>query len=47
MLVAGGSSSARYWTDDLLHPDAPRTMVMPEVAKFTRVCAYDRPGTYA
>ena len=47
VLVAGGSSSARYWTDDLLHPDAPRTMVMPEVAKFTRVCAYDRPGTYA
>src|ERR671912_1630665 len=47
ILVAGGSSSARYWTDDLLHPDAPRTMVMPEVAKFTRVCAYDRPGTYA
>jgi pimeloyl-ACP methyl ester carboxylesterase len=47
VLVAGGSSSARYWTDDLLHPDAPRTMVMPAVAKFTRVCAYDRPGTYA
>ena len=47
VLVAGGSSSARYWTDDLLHPDAPRTMVMPEVAQFTRVCAYDRPGTYA
>jgi pimeloyl-ACP methyl ester carboxylesterase len=47
VLVAGGGSSARYWTDDLLHPDAPRTMVMPEVAKFTRVCAYDRPGTYA
>jgi pimeloyl-ACP methyl ester carboxylesterase len=47
ILVAGGSSSARYWTDDLLHPDAPRTMVMPAVAKFTRVCAYDRPGTYA
>ena len=47
VLVAGGSSSARYWTDDLIHPDAPRTMVMPAVAKFTRVCAYDRPGTYA
>ena len=29
VLVAGGSSSARYWTDDLLHPDAPRTMVLP------------------
>jgi pimeloyl-ACP methyl ester carboxylesterase len=47
VLVAGGRSSARYWTDDLLHLDAPRTMVMPEVAQFTRVCAYDRPGTYA
>jgi pimeloyl-ACP methyl ester carboxylesterase len=46
VLVAGGRSSARYWTDDLLHPEAPRTMVMPEVAKFTRVYAYDRPGTY-
>ncbi len=47
VLVAGGRSSARYWTDDLLHPDAPRTMVMPAVDQFTRVCAYDRPGTYA
>lgn len=47
ILVAGGRSSARYWTDDLLHPDAPRTMVMPQVAETTRVCAYDRPGTYA
>ena len=47
VLVAGGNSSARYWTDDLLHADAPRTMVMPAVAETTRVCAYDRPGTYA
>ena len=47
VLVAGGSSSARYWTDDLLQPDAPRTMVLPAVAATTRVCAYDRPGTYA
>jgi len=47
VVVAGGGSSARYWTDDLLHPDAPRTMVMPQVAQFTRVYAYDRPGTYA
>lgn len=47
VLVAGGSSSARFWTDDLLHPDAPRTMVMPQVAQFARVYAYDRPGTYA
>ena len=47
VLVAGYRASARYWTDDLLHPDAPRTMVMPGVAQFTRVYAYDRPGTYA
>ena len=47
MLVAGCRSSARYWTDDLLHPDAPRKMVLPGVAESTRVCAYDRPGTYA
>ena len=47
VLVAGGGSSARYWSDDLLHPDAPRTMVLPRVAETTRVCAYDRPGTYA
>jgi pimeloyl-ACP methyl ester carboxylesterase len=36
-----------YWTDDLLHPDAPRTMVLSGVAKATRVCASDRPGTTA
>jgi pimeloyl-ACP methyl ester carboxylesterase len=47
VLVAGGRSSARYWTDDLLNPDAPRRMVLPGVAESTRVCAYDRPGTYA
>lgn len=47
VLVAGGSTSARYWTDDLLHPEAPRQMVMPAVAEFAHVYAYDRPGTYA
>jgi pimeloyl-ACP methyl ester carboxylesterase len=47
VLVAGGRSSARSWSDDLLHPEAPRRMVLPGVAEFTRVCAYDRPGTYA
>ena len=35
MLEAGYRASGRYWTDDLLHPDAPRTMVMPGVAEFT------------
>jgi pimeloyl-ACP methyl ester carboxylesterase len=47
VLEAGYRASARYWTDDLLHADDPRQMVLPAVAKFTRVCAYDRPGTYA
>ena len=47
VLVAGYRASGRYWTDDLLHPDAPRTMVLPGVAEFTRVCTYDRPGTVA
>ena len=47
ILEAGYRASARYWSDDLLQPDAPRTMVLPAVAEFTRVCAYDRPGTIA
>ena len=29
VLVAGYRASGRYWTDDLLQPDAPRTMVLP------------------
>jgi pimeloyl-ACP methyl ester carboxylesterase len=47
VLEAGYRASARYWTDDLLHADDPRQMVLPAVAEFTRVCAYDRPGTIA
>ena len=45
ILEAGFRSRADYWTDDLIQPGAPRTMVFPGVAAFTRVCAYDRPGT--
>jgi pimeloyl-ACP methyl ester carboxylesterase len=45
ILEAGFRSRADYWTDDLIQPDAPRTMVFPGVAAYTRVCAYDRPGT--
>ena len=47
VLVAGGGSSARYWTDDLRAENPPWTMVFPRIAATTRVCAYDRPGTYA
>jgi len=45
ILEAGFRSRADYWTDDLIQPDAPRTMVFSGVAAFTCVCAYDRPGT--
>src|SRR4051794_16189999 len=45
ILEAGYRASARYWSDDLLHPDAPRTMVLPGVAETTPGCAYDRPRT--
>jgi pimeloyl-ACP methyl ester carboxylesterase len=47
VLEMGYRGSARYWTDDLRQPRMPRTMVLPGVAGFTRVCAYDRPGTAA
>ena len=47
VLVAGKGSSAAYWTDDLRGAASARTMVFPAVATTTRVCAYDRPGTYA
>jgi pimeloyl-ACP methyl ester carboxylesterase len=47
VLEAGYRASARYWTDDLLEPEAQRTMVLAGVASYTRVCAYDRPGTVA
>ena len=45
VLEAGFRSRADYWTNDLIQPDAPRTMVFAGVSAFTRVCAYDRPGT--
>jgi len=45
VLEAGYRSSAKIWSDDLRQPKAPRPMVLAGVAAFTRVCAYDRPGT--
>jgi pimeloyl-ACP methyl ester carboxylesterase len=41
VLVAGQRGSAEEWS--VTEKSAPA--VFPEVAKFTRVCAYDRPGT--
>jgi pimeloyl-ACP methyl ester carboxylesterase len=47
VLEAGYRSSAEIWTQDLHQAGAARTMVLAGVAAFTRVCAYDRPGTMA
>jgi pimeloyl-ACP methyl ester carboxylesterase len=47
VLEAGYRSTARVWSDDLVQPEAPRTMVLPGVAAFTRVCLYERPGVTA
>lgn len=47
VLVSGYRTSGMYWTDDLLQPDAPRSMVMAGVSEFTHAVVYDRPGTYA
>ncbi len=47
VLEAGYRSSARIWSEDLHQSGAPRPMVLADVAAFTRVCAYDRPGTVA
>ncbi len=45
ILEAGFRTRADVWSDDLVQPAAPRTMTLAGVAAFTRVCAYDRPGT--
>jgi pimeloyl-ACP methyl ester carboxylesterase len=45
LLEAGFRTRADLWSDDLIQPEAPRTMVFPGVAAFTCVCSYDRPGT--
>ena len=47
ILEAGYRSPATVWSDDLLQPDDPREMVFAGVAKFTRVCLYERPGVAA
>jgi pimeloyl-ACP methyl ester carboxylesterase len=47
VLEAGLADRADIWSRDLHEPAGNRTMVLPGVASFTRVCAYDRPGTTA
>ncbi len=43
VLLTGYRDTARVWDADL--PGYPQPHVLPAVAGFTRVCAYDRPGT--
>jgi pimeloyl-ACP methyl ester carboxylesterase len=43
MLEAGTGNLGSIWTEP---PVGPGRAVLPAVARFTRVCAYDRPGTY-
>jgi pimeloyl-ACP methyl ester carboxylesterase len=45
ILEAGLLSRSDIWSRDYQEPAGQRTMVLPGVATFTRVCAYDRPGT--
>ncbi len=45
VLEAGANARADIWSRDLHEPAGSRPMVLPAVAEFTRVCAYDRPGT--
>jgi pimeloyl-ACP methyl ester carboxylesterase len=44
VLEAGYGNSGGIWSEDP-EPGMARTMVLPGVAAFTHVCAYDRPGT--
>ena len=45
ILESGLDGRSDVWSRDDLRPAGDRTMVQPGVAEFTRVCAYDRPGT--
>lgn len=43
VLEAGTGDRGDVWS---MAPSGPGQAVLPAVAQFTRVCAYDRPGTY-
>jgi pimeloyl-ACP methyl ester carboxylesterase len=45
VFVSGRSDRADIWST-LANPDQPGPAVLPGIATLTRVCAYDRPGTY-
>lgn len=45
ILVSGYRNDADIWDTIAIDPATGQTAVLPGVAQFTRVCAYDRPGT--
>ena len=45
ILEAGANGRGDVWSRDNQQPAGQRTMVLPGVAAFSRVCSYDRPGT--
>jgi pimeloyl-ACP methyl ester carboxylesterase len=45
VLEAGAANDADTWDTQGLDPGVDGPAVLPAVATFTRVCAYDRPGT--
>jgi pimeloyl-ACP methyl ester carboxylesterase len=45
LLEAGAGNNAQIWEQIALPDDSSSEAVLPAVATFTRVCAYDRPGT--
>jgi pimeloyl-ACP methyl ester carboxylesterase len=45
VLEAGAGNDADIWDAIALGPESGEMAVLPGVAAFTRVCAYDRPGT--
>ncbi len=46
VLEAGAGNNGQIWDALVLEPTSGQTAVLPGVAAFTRVCAYDRPGTF-
>lgn len=45
LLEAGAGNNAQIWEQIALPNTSHQEAVLPAVAEFTRVCAYDRPGT--
>ena len=46
VLVSGAGNNGQIWDTIALPANATADAVLPGVARFTRVCAYDRPNTF-